>query len=269
MKIISVSNIKGGVGKTSTAAALAVGLVKNGYRTLLVDSDPQANLTMCFLPEQPDETPSLYHVYTDGRKIDDVKIVIKEKLDIVIGDFSLCNADMQFLKAGRLKMLDKALKGIKREYDFVVVDTPPNLGILSLNAFIASDYIIVPMAADSFSLKGVRLLKQTLDDVAEETGRKQQVAGILLTKYNVRTTVSRLLETSLNYAAVLLETTIFNSRIRQAVVVQEGQLAKEDLFAYAPKALVTEDYRRFVDEVTERIGGSGDGKTESEADAGD
>lgn len=268
MKIISVSNIKGGVGKSSTVAALAAGLVNKGYRVLMVDSDPQTNLTMCFLPEQPDGTPSLYHVYGDGRKIDDVKISIREKLDTVLGDFSLCNADMQFLRAGRLKMLDRALKGIETAYDFVVVDTPPNLGILSLNAFIASDYLVVPMAADSFSLKGIRLLKQTLDDVAEETGKELPVAGILLTRYNSRTTVSRLMETSLNYSAALLGTTVFNSRIRQAVVVQESQLAKEDLFLYAPKAPVTGDYQRFTEEVLERIGGDRHGKTESETDAG-
>ena len=174
MKIICVSNIKGGVGKSSTAASLAAGMSDKGCRVLMVDSDPQINLTMCFLSEQPDGSPSLYHVYGEGRKIDDVRVVIRE--------FALCNADMHFLKAGGLKILDKALQRIETAYDFVVIDTPPNLGILSMNAFIASDYIIVPMAADSFSLKGVRLLKQTLDEVAEETGRTLSVAGILSTK---------------------------------------------------------------------------------------
>lgn len=182
MKIICVSNIKGGVGKSSTAASLAAGMSDKGCRVLMVDSDPQINLTMCFLSEQPDGSPSLYHVYGEGRKIDDVRVVIREGLDLVIGDFALCNADMHFLKAGGLKILDKALQRIETAYDFVVIDTPPNLGILSMNAFIASDYIIVPMAADSFSLKGVRLLKQTLDEVAEETGRTLSVAGILSTK---------------------------------------------------------------------------------------
>ena len=150
--------------------------------------------------------------------------------------------------------LEKALKNQKEKYDFVIIDTPPNLGVLSLNAFIASDYIIVPMAVDSFSLKGVRLLKQALDDVTDEIGRVISVAGILLTKYNGRTNVSKLLERSLHSAAELLDTKVFDSRIRQAVVVQESQLAKEDLFSYAPKALVTDDYMRFVDEFLERVG---------------
>lgn len=253
MKIISVSNVKGGVGKTSTAAILSAGLTQRGNNVLMIDSDPQTNLTMCFLPEPPDGTPSIYHVYADGKSLDEVKTPIKENLNLIIGDFELCNADMQFLKAGRLKMLRKAIKSIKSNYDFIVIDTPPNLGILSLNAFLVSDYIIVPMAADSFSLKGVRLLKQTLDEVTEETEKSVSVTGLLLTKYTNRTNVSKLLEKSINSAAELLDTKVFNSRIRQATVLQESQVAKVDLLEYAPKAPVTLDYQAFIDEFLERI----------------
>lgn len=245
--------MKGGVGKTSTAAILSAGLTQRGNNVLMIDSDPQTNLTMCFLPEPPDGTPSIYHVYADGKSLDEVKTSIKENLDLIIGDFELCNADMQFLKAGRLKMLRKAIKSIKSDYDFIVIDTPPNLGILSLNAFLVSDYIIVPMAADSFSLKGVRLLKQTLDEVTEETEKAVSVTGLLLTKYTNRTNVSKLLEKSINSAAELLGTKVFGSRIRQATVLQESQVAKVDLLEYAPKAPVTLDYQAFIDEFLERI----------------
>lgn len=253
MKIISISNIKGGVGKTTTAV-LAVGLMKKGYRVLMIDSDPQTNLTMSFMKEQQNESLSLYHVYSEGKHIEDIKIRIKDKLDIVPGDFSLCNADMQFFKAGRLRMLQKALKKLDAEYDFIIVDTPPNMGILSLNAFFASNYVVVPTTADSFSLKGIRLLKETLDDVSEEIAKKLPVAGILLTRYNSRTNVSKLLEKSLNSAAELLSTKVFENRIRQAVILQESQIAKEDLFSYAPNANVTDDYRGFIDEFLKRIG---------------
>ena len=254
MKTVSISNIKGGVGKTTTAAVLAVGLAEKGYKVLLVDSDPQTNLTMCFLQEQTDELSSLYDIYGDGESIDDVKVPVRDNLDLIIGDFELCNADIQFTKAGRLKMLKKAIKSIDGEYDFVIIDTPPNLGVLSLNAFIASDYMVVPMSVDSFSLKGVRLLKETLDDVADETEKELPVAGILLTKYNSRTNVSKLIEKSLNSAAGLLGTKVFGNRIRQAVVVQESQIAKEDLFSYSPNAKVAEDYKGFIDEFLERTG---------------
>ena len=253
MKVISVSNVKGGVGKTSTAAILSAGLSSRGRKVLMIDSDPQTNLTMCFLPEQPDGTPSLYHVYAEGKTLEEVKTAIKLNLDLIIGDFELCNADMQFLKAGRLKMLQKAFRGLKSSYDFVIIDTPPNLGILSLNAFLTSDYVLVPMAADSFSLKGVRLLKQTLDEVTEETGSNVPVIGLLLTKYTDRTNVAKLLEKSVNSAAELLGTKVFKSRIRQATVLQESQIAKIDLLEYAPKAPVTADYQAFIDELLDRI----------------
>lgn len=253
MKVISVSNIKGGVGKTTTAAVLSAGLAEKGYNVLMIDSDPQTNLTMCFMPEPQDETPSLYHVYAKGRTLDEVKIALKPNLDLVIGDFELCNADMQFLRAGRLKMLVRAFKDLKDSYDYVVIDTPPNLGILALNAFLVSDHIIVPIAADSFSLKGVRLLKQTLDEVEEETEKDISIAGLLLTKYTNRTNVSKLLEKSLNSAAELLDTKVFESRIRQATILQESQIAKINLLEYAPKAPVTADYRAFIDELLNRI----------------
>lgn len=111
------------------------------------------------------------------------------------------------------------------------------------------------MLVDSFSLKGIRILKQVLDDVSDEIEKQIPVAGILITKYNKRTNVSKLLEKSVNDAAKLLGTTVFQNRIRQAVAVNESQIARKSLFEYAPKATVTEDYRRFIDEFLERIGG--------------
>lgn len=255
MKVISVANVKGGVGKSTVSGTLASGLNLRGYKVLMIDGDPQTNLTMSFLAEQADDIPSLYHVYSDGESIDKVKIQVREGLDIVPGDFALCNADMQFLKAGRLKMLQKALKNMKTEYDFVIIDTSPYLGVLSLNAFLASTHIVVPMLVDSFSLKGARILKQVLDDVADEIEEQIPVAGVLITKYNKQTKVSKLLEKSVNDAAELLGTTVFQSRIRQAVAVSECQIARESLLEYAPKAPITKDYSQFIDELLERIGG--------------
>lgn len=254
MKVISISNIKGGVAKTTTAATLAAGLNKRGYRVLMIDSDPQMNLTMCFMDE-PDETvPSLYSIYDEGAAIDDVKVEIKKNLDIIIGDFELCSADMEFFKkAGSLKMLKKAVAGIKEEYDFIIIDTPPNLGFLSLNAFMISDSIVTPMAADSFSLRAIRLLKRTLEEVSEDAEKNIPVDGVLLTRYTGRTTVAKVLEESINNAAELLDTTTFKNRIRQATIVQESQLVKMDIFEYAPKAPVTKDYDGFITELLERI----------------
>ena len=255
MKIISVSNIKGGVAKTTTAATLAAGLNKRGFRVLLIDSDPQMNLTMCFMQEPEEGTPSLYSIYNDGSSIDELKVSVKEGLDLVLGDFELCSADLEFFKKpGSLKLLSKAVKNLNSDYDYIILDTPPNLGFLSLNAFMCSDYIVTPMAADSFSLRAIRLLKRTLGEVSEEIDREIPVLGILLTRYTDRTNVAKMLESSLNTAAELLDTSIFESRIRQATVVSESQIVKMDLFEYAPKAPVTHDYDLFIDEFISRIG---------------
>ena len=249
MVTLSISNIKGGVAKTTTAATLAAGLHKRGKRVLMIDSDPQTNLSMCFTEEPQDGDPSLYSIYSAGAKIDDIKIEVKPGLDLVVGDFSLCSADMEFLgKVGSLKLLGKAIKESKGNYDYVIIDTPPNLGFLSLNAFMTSDYIVTPMAADSFSLKAIRLLKKTVDEVAQDAGKDIPVAGILLTRYTDRTNVAKILEENVKAAANLLNTTVFESRVRQATVVQESQLVKMDLFEYAPKAPVTKDYDAFINE---------------------
>ncbi len=254
MVTLSVSNIKGGVAKTTTAATLAAGLHKRGNRVLMIDSDPQTNLSMCFTTEPEEGDPSLYSIYSTGAKIDDVKIEIKPGLDLIVGDFSLCSSDMEFLgKVGSLKLLGKAIQKSQGNYDYVIIDTPPNLGFLSLNAFMTSDYIITPMAADSFSLKAIRLLNETIHDVSDDIGREIPVAGILLTRYTDRTNVAKILESNVQAAADLLNTTVFESRIRQATVVQESQLVKMDLFEYAPKAPVTKDYDAFIDELLKRI----------------
>ena len=256
MVTLSISNIKGGVAKTTTAATIAAGLHKRGKRVLMIDSDPQTNLSMCFTEEPQDGDPSLYSIYSAGAKIDDIKIEVKPGLDLVVGDFSLCSADMEFLgKVGSLKLLGKAIKESKGNYDYIIIDTPPNLGFLSLNAFMTSDYIVTPMAADSFSLKAIRLLKKTIDDVAEDVGKDIPVAGILLTRYTDRTNVAKILEENVNAAAKLLNTSVFESRVRQATVVQESQLVKMDLFEYAPKAPVTKDYEAFINELLKRIEG--------------
>lgn len=254
MITLSISNIKGGVAKTTTAATLAAGLHKRGSRVLLIDSDPQTNLTMCFFNEPEEGEPSLYNIYSMGAKIDDIKVEIKPGLDLVVGDFSLCSADMEFLgKVGSLKFLKRAIREISVSYDYVIIDTPPNLGFLALNSFMASDYIITPMSADSFSLKAIRLLKKTLDEVIEDAGQDIPVAGILLTKYTDRTNISKILESNVQASAELLKTRVFKNRIRQATVVQESQLVKMDLFEYAPKAPVTKDYDSFISELLEII----------------
>ena len=221
----------------------------------MVDSDPQTNLTMCFMKELEEGSNTLYTLYQNKADVKDVIINIKPGLDIIPGDFELCSADLEFFKrAGALKSLQNALKPLQRKYDYIIIDTPPNMGFLSLNAFMASNFIITPMSAESFSLQAVRILRRVINEVESEAERKIKVAGVLLTKYNPRTNLSKQLEDTLQSAASLLGTTLFESRIRTAVSVPESQIVKVPLFDYAPRSEVAKDHEKFIDELLERIG---------------
>ncbi len=255
--VISVSNVKGGVVKTTTAATLAAGLNKlKKKKVLLIDADPQTNLTMCFMDEPEDSSTTLYALFNENKGIDELKVNLKKGLDIVPGDFELCSADIEFaMLPKRLEVLSKAIKKIEENYDFIIFDTPPNLGILTLNAFTASDYILTPMAAETFSLKAIKLLKKAKDWVEEDSEKELPVIGVLLTKYTDRFNISKAIEEYVNESAKLLDTKIFKSRIRNATVVLESQYVQSDLFEYAPKHPVTKDYEEFINEFLKRIGG--------------
>ncbi len=253
-KTITVTNIKGGVAKTTTASTLAAGLHLKGFKVLMIDSDPQGNLTDCFMNE-PEETDfTLYHFFKGSKSLKQLTYKIKEGLDIILGDFELCSADLEFFKKpNSLKLLRKGIEEIQDDYDYVIVDTPPNLGFLSMNAFFASTYILTPMAADSFSLKAIRLLKRTLLEVEEDCEKIIPVIGVLVTRYESNTNTSKILLDSINNAASILNTTIFDSKIRKAVIITESQLAKMDIFEYSNKAPVAKDYMEFINEFLERI----------------
>jgi len=255
--IVAVSNIKGGVAKTTTAATLAAGLNKlKKKKVLMIDADPQTNLTLCFMDEPEEGEGTLYSIFKGEKSAKEVRNSLKKGLDIIPGDFELCSADLEFIrKPGAFKIINKALKKIEDEYDYIIFDTPPNLGILTLNAFNASDYIVTPMAAETFSLKAIKLLKKTIDFVEEDAEKKLPVAGILLTKYTNRTNISKAIEEYVEESAKLLKTKIFKSRIRNATVVIESQYMQMDLFEYAPKAPVTEDYAEFINEFVRITGG--------------
>lgn len=265
-KVVICSNIKGGVAKTTTAATLGAGLVQKGYKVLFVDADPQSNLTMCFMPEPDEGSNTLYKVFAgevvekNGKEvtrevpISKVKVAIKPGMDIVPGDFSLCSADLEFLgEINSMSMLKDALEEEKEKYDFIIIDTPPNVGILTMNAFIAGDIIITPMAADSFSLRAIQLLRKTIDRVMLKANPHLSVAGVLLTKHNERLNSAKSLSATIDKAADLLDTTVYNTTIRQAAVVLESQLYRTDLYDFAPKAPVTQDYEKFVEEFLERL----------------
>ena len=190
-KVISISNQKGGVGKTTTTGAIAAGYKIKGYKVLCIDLDPQSNLSFSSGAETED-CPTIYEVLKEEAKAS-FSIQKMHSFDIISSNILLSGLELEFTHTGREYLLKEALSTVKDKYDFIFIDTPPALGILTVNAFTASDYIIIPMNADIFSLKGIVQLSETIERVKRYCNPNLKVEGIVLTKFNKRTILSKLL----------------------------------------------------------------------------
>lgn len=249
-KVISVSNQKGGVGKTTTTGAVAAGFKLKGYRVLCVDLDPQSNLSFSSGAETED-CPTIYEILKGEAKTS-FSIQKMPSFDIISSNILLSGIELEFTQTGREYLLKEALNTIKDKYDYIFIDTPPALSILTVNAFTASDYIIIPMLADIFSLQGIAQLSETIDRVRKYCNQNVKVEGIVLTKYNKRTVLSREIKGTAELIAEQLNTSIFNSTIRSSVAIMEAQTNQQDIFSYAPKNAAARDYSELVEELIGR-----------------
>lgn len=246
VKIMSIINQKGGVGKTTTAEAITAGLNLKGYKVLAIDLDAQCNLSYTAGAD------------TDGITITDVltkDVTAREAIqhlprgDIMPASRALTGADTFIKDTGKEYRLKEVLEPIKKEYQYIILDTPPALGILTVNALTASDSVIIPAQADIYSLQGIRQLWDTIQPVKKYCNSELYIEGILLTRYNGRTILSRDIKDMLERLARTLETRVFKTTIREAVTVKEAQINQQSLFDYAPKAKVTEDYKNLIKEL--------------------
>lgn len=243
--IISVTNQKGGVGKTTTAQSLGAGLTAKKFKVLLIDLDPQGNLSYSIGADADKQT-----IYEVLKKDVDVSDVIQKtsSADIIPANILLSGAELEFTKTGREYLLDEILSKLTTIYDYIIIDTPPALSVLTINAFTASDKLIIPMGADMFSLQGIGQLKSTIDQVKRYCNKKLEVEGILLTKHNPRTILSKDLTDVVNNVAKQLNTKVFKSFIRSSVSIQEAQTQQTNIIDYAPTATAQSDYLKFIDE---------------------
>lgn len=256
MKTIVFSNQKGGVGKSTTASATAAGLYNRGKRVLMVDADPQSNLSFMNGVDVLNVPATLYDVFTGSADLKDAIQTLKIGLDIVTGGLQLTVADSRFTDLGRERLLSKALEPIKGNYDFCIIDTNPSLGIITINAMTAADYIVIPITADALALQGMMQLSGFINNVRENCNRSDlQIAGILITMYNDRTRLSRALEDTINQTADAMDTKVFKSRIRRAQAISDAIALKADIYEQAPAATATADYNAFIDELLEGIRG--------------
>lgn len=251
MKTVVFSNQKGGVGKTTSAAALAAGLTNRGYKVIAVDLDPQCNFCLSSGVDMLTVDRTLYDVFKGDAQVNDV-IVPGLGYAIIPGGLALAAADMEFTQTGREYMLSEALDGISERFDFAVIDTPPTLGILTTNALTAADGVIIPLTADVYALQGLNQLNGLIRNVKKYSNKGLQIYGLLLTKYNDRQNVSKALRDQVEAAAIQLETKVYKTAIRESVAVREAQLLHSDFLKEAPSAKAAIDYEAFI---TEFIGG--------------
>lgn len=249
MKTVSIINQKGGVGKTTTASSLSAGLVRRGFRCLTIDSDPQGNLTAS-IGIDTEESATLDDLMSGRNNLEEVL-----KRGTVLGDFipcslSLADADRRFTQFASFRILKKILSAVEDRYDYCVIDSPPSLGILSLNALIASDAVIVPVNAAAFSIQGINALVRVIEEVRSENPGIY-IMGILITRFNGRTVLSKDVVDVLNTIASNLDTKVFVSKIRQGVAVEAAQADHLDIFTAAPRSGVAKDYESFITEFLE------------------
>lgn len=246
MKVITVANQKGGVGKTTTCSALVAGLTQKGYRVLGIDLDAQTNLTTSMGATAKRTALGVLTGECEAAEA----IVHTETGDMIPSSTRLSNADMLLEETGKEHKLAEAIAPIKADYDYIIIDTPPSLNILTINALTACDLVIVPALADRYSLQGIGELAKTIDAVRKYTNPTIKVAGILLTMFNGRTRIAKEVTEVLEQMAAKLDTRVFDTKIRASVKASEVQFKKGGLFKYAPRATVTEDYRSWIDELT-------------------
>lgn len=244
MKIVTITNQKGGVGKTTTASSLIAGLHIIGKKTLGIDLDPQCNLSYCLKADT--SKPSIKDIFKGEVSAKDA-IQKTDAGDFIQSDKNLDNVMQELSALDKVYKLSKILKEIKDEYDYVILDTPPALSPLTINALVASTSVIIPVQADSFSMQGAEALAETIKGI-KDVNENLEISGILIVRYKGRAGLAQHMNTKFEEFAKMFNTKVFETKIRDAIAVQESQLARKNIFAYDKTANVALDYSNFVKE---------------------
>lgn len=246
-EIIAVINQKGGVGKSTTAQAIGQGL-KELYnkKVLFVDLDAQGNLSYSL--DAPQSNLSVLDILTGKADAKDV-IYHSAQGDILPSNIQLSGADLLLTEMGKEYKLKESLEPIQKDYDYIIIDTPPALGILTVNALTASTGVIIPAQADIYSLQGIGQLNNTFEAVKKYCNKGLTLKGIVLTRYNKRTVLSRDVADLIKETAKTLNTKLYKTQIRETIAVKEAQIQKQSIFTYAPSSNATLDYKNLIKEV--------------------
>jgi len=250
--IITVANQKGGVGKTTTAINLSAAIANRGKRTLLIDLDPQANSSIAFY-NSGEIAASMFDVLSDSRA--NLATVIKPTKDsmLFLGPGRLALAKLEQVLAGQFDApyrLKDALAPILKEYDYIVLDTPPSLGILTVNALVASTHLLVPIQAAYFAIEGTDDLLETYERIRARPNPGLKVLGVVITLYDKRTNISK--DTHGQIRSVFGEV-LFRTKISKNVRLEESPAYKETILTFAPKSPGAIEYKKLAAEVIQRV----------------
>jgi len=242
-EIITFTNQKGGVGKTSLAMNFGIRLKLAGARVLFVDMDPQCSLTYAV---GIDNAPlTIYDALLRKKESKDT-ILHAAECDIIAAAPELSALSVHLNGSGKEYLLRDTLKPLADSYDFIIIDSPPTLGILTINILTAADRVIIPALADVFSLQGIGQLYSTIQTVKARSNATLQIAGIVLSRHTDRFLLSREMREMMRNTAEQIHSRVFEATIRESVVVRESQAMRQSIFKYAPRSNQTDDYDRFV-----------------------
>lgn len=246
-EIITITNQKGGVGKTTTASALVCGLHQRGARVLGIDLDPQGNLGFA-LGLDIGEGYTVYDVLKGNQPLEKA-IVASEYGDILPSDIMLSAAEVEFTAPRREFMLEQCLRPIRSQYDFIIIDTPPSLNVLTINAYVSSDSLIVPMEAEILSLVGITQLQETIVTVRDTFNPHLKVLGILLNKFNPRLILSQEVLELAQEVARQLDSCVFDTKIRRSINVAEAPAHGQSVITYSPRSKPALDLQEVINVV--------------------
>ncbi len=244
--VISLLNHKGGVGKTTSAINIGAAMVELGKRVLLIDLDPQANLTLSLGISR--QKYSIYEALRGETEL--VPYTAKDGLDIITSNLDLSGAEMELInEAGREYILRELLEGIDDKYDYVIIDCPPSLGLLTLNALTSSRYVIIPLQTEFLALQGLAKIKQVVDKVRLRLNKQLEIGGVVATMYDNRKILNRdVVETIRKYFGKK----VFETLIRDNVALAEAPASRQDIFEYNKSSPGAKDYLALAKEILVR-----------------
>ena len=265
LETIAIINQKGGVGKSTTAAAVGAGLILKGYRVLFIDLDAQGNIShtlranpnssgiMAMLQEPEIVEQAIEELPTAAITGNKERKGAAAVYGIIASSNRLAAADTLLDSVGKEYRLKEALELIAPLYDYCIIDTPPALGILTVNALTAATAAIVPAQADIYSLQGIAQLSNTVNTIKKYCNPELAILGIVLTRYNGRAIISRELAELISSTAAKLNTKAYSTKIRECTAIKESQAVRECIYTYAPKSNAAADYTALLSEIITEV----------------